>query len=85
MWIFHRNGFANSLYMFVLFYLTLCFLSNTLPTPHFSQMSFWVPGADAPGVDREFEDEGIYMINDAQTRMSIEQQVVNFAELYVIQ
>ena len=38
-------------------------------------MSFWVPGADAPGVDREFEDEGIYMINDSQTRMSIEQQV----------
>ena len=48
-------------------------------------MSFWVPGADAPGVDREFEDEGIYMINDAQTRMSIEQQVVYFSELYVIQ
>lgn len=68
-------------------YLILRFVSfqHTVNTPLFSQMSFWVPGADAPGVDREFEDEGIYMINDAQTRISIEQQVVYFAALYVIQ
>lgn len=51
---------------------------------HFSQMSFWVPGADAPGVDREFEDEGIYMINDSQTRMSIEQQVCEIDCAFVI-
>ena len=38
-------------------------------------MNFWVPGADTPGVDREFEDEGIYMVNDMQTRSSLEQQV----------
>ena len=47
-------------------------------------MSFWVPGADAPGVDREFEDEGIYMINDSQTRMSIEQQVCEIDCAFVI-
>ena len=48
-------------------------------------MSFWVPGADAPGVDREFEDEGIYMINDSQTRMSIEQQVCEMGRVFVIE
>lgn len=48
-------------------------------------MSFWVPGADAPGVDRDVEDEGIYMINDAQTRMSIEQQVCEIDNAFVIE
>lgn len=38
-------------------------------------MNFWIPGAETPGVDREFEDEGIYMVNDMQTRVSLEQQV----------
>ena len=38
-------------------------------------MNFWVPGVETPGVDREFEDEGIYMVNDIQTRSSLEQQV----------
>ena len=41
---------------------------------HKREMNFWVPGAETPGVDREFEDEGIYMVNDIQTRSSLEQQ-----------
>ena len=42
---------------------------------HKREMNFWIPGAETPGVDREFEDEGIYMVNDMQTRVSLEQQV----------
>ena len=38
-------------------------------------MNFWAPGAEAPGVDREYEDEGVYIVNDTQKRFSIEQQV----------
>ena len=41
-------------------------------------MNFWTPGAEAPGVDRDFEDEGVYIVNDSQMRMSIDQQVYNF-------
>lgn len=37
-------------------------------------MNFWAPGASAPGVDREYEDEGIYVVNDTQSRLSIDQQ-----------
>ncbi|KAK8790719.1 hypothetical protein WA588_002467 [Blastocystis sp. NMH] len=37
-------------------------------------MNFWVPGSAAPGVDREYEEEGIYMVNNTQTRMSLDQQ-----------
>ena len=39
-------------------------------------MNFWAPGTEAPGVDRDFEDEGVYIVNDSQTRMSIDQQVL---------
>lgn len=39
------------------------------------EMNFWAPGASAPGVDREYEDEGIYVVNDTQSRLSIDQQV----------
>lgn len=38
-------------------------------------MNFWIPGASDPGVDRDYEDEGIYLVNDMQNRESIEQQV----------
>lgn len=38
-------------------------------------MNFWIPGASDPGVDREYEDEGSYLVNDTQNRISIEQQV----------
>ena len=41
-------------------------------------MNFWVPGSAAPGVDREYEEEGIYMVNNTQTRMSLDQQVFFF-------
>ncbi|CBK22886.2 uncharacterized protein [Blastocystis hominis] len=40
-------------------------------------MNFWIPGASDPGVDREYEDEGTYLVNDTQNRVSIEQQVSN--------
>ena len=39
------------------------------------EMNFWAPGTSAPGVDREYEDEGIYVVNDTQSRLSIDQQV----------
>lgn len=42
------------------------------------KMNFWVPGSAAPGVDREYEEEGIYMVNNTQTRMSLDQQVCFF-------
>lgn len=38
-------------------------------------MNFWAPGTEAPGVDRDYEDEGVYIVNDTQKRLSIEQQV----------
>ena len=38
-------------------------------------MNFWAPGPEAPGVDRDYEDEGVYIVNDTQKRLSIEQQV----------
>lgn len=41
------------------------------------EMNFWIPGASDPGVDREYEDEGTYLVNDTQNRVSIEQQVSN--------
>lgn len=41
-------------------------------------MNFWIPGASDPGVDRDYEDEGVYLVNDTQNRISIEQQVLHF-------
>lgn len=38
-------------------------------------MNFWAPGASAPGVDRVYEDEGIYVVNDSRSRLSLDQQV----------
>lgn len=43
-------------------------------------MNFWAPGAEAPGIDRDFEDEGVYIVNDSQMRMNIDQQVFYWFE-----
>ena len=43
------------------------------------EMNFWVPGSAAPGVDREYEEEGVYMVNNTQTRMSLDQQVCSIS------
>lgn len=46
-------------------------------------MNFWIPGASDPGVDREYEDEGTYLVNDTQNRVSIEQQVSHHSLLVI--
>jgi len=38
-------------------------------------MNFWTPGAEAPGVDRVCEDEGVYIVDDSRRQFSIEKQV----------
>lgn len=48
-------------------------------------MNFWVPGSAAPGVDREYEEEGIYMVNNTQTRLSLDQQVRSFSPVITFQ
>lgn len=55
------------------------------PLPSLISMNFWVPGSAAPGVDREYEEEGIYMVNNTQTRLSLDQQVRSFSPVITFQ
>ena len=71
MFLWKDNLFVDYLY----FYSFISSLFFSFHSFFHLAMNFWAPGAEAPGVDREYEDEGVYIVNDTQKRFSIEQQV----------